>query len=253
MSDAAENLDKDAEEGANDEPEQTSSEDIAREGGWKPKDEWEGPPGEWRSAEVFNERGEWIKKHKAQDKRLNEMETQFNTRLDNSNKLHKAQMETQKAELVRKRDAAIDLADRDTANQIQGDIDNLVIPEETTTVNTGQSALDAWNQANPWVFQAGPKAAYAQSQLNIYMQSGNDVNTCLANVDADIAREFPDINHNRDNHPIPEGGSKPGGKRAARLLTMADLTNEELSIYKNMPGTWESEAVFLKAVQDGRD
>ena len=118
---AAENLDKGAEEGVSDEPEQPSSEDIAREGGWKPKDEWEGPSGEWRSAEVFNERGEWIKKHKAQDKRLNEMETQFNTRLDNSNKLHKAQMETQKAELVRKRDAAIVFERRIAACRFQRD------------------------------------------------------------------------------------------------------------------------------------
>ena len=31
-----------------------------------------------------------------------------------------------------------------------------------------------------------------------------------------------------------------------------DLTREEQAIYRNMPGTWDSEASFLKAVQDSR-
>jgi hypothetical protein len=229
-----------------------TAEDIAREGGWRPKEEWEGPPSEWRSAEVFNERGVWIKKHRDQEKRLNDLAESFNTRLDNSNKLHKAQIEAQKAELIRKRDAAIDLADRETANQVQGEIDNLATPEVAPVVNNDQTFLDNWNRENPWILQNTPKAAYAKSQFAHYQQSGQDARTALANAERDVGREFPEINPARENHPTPEGGSKPGGKRGARALTMADLTNEEARIYRSMPGTWASEKDFLKAVQDSR-
>jgi len=237
------------------EQESTTEEDVARESGWKPEGEWDDDdpnrPHKFTSAETFNARKELIKEIRVQKKRVDDLETNFNTRLDNSNKLHQQQMNAQKAELVRKRDEAIDLADRETANQIQGDIDNLNVPVEPA-VNTQQSALDNWNQSNPWIFQGGPKSAYAQSQLNLYLQQNQPVSAALSNVDADIAREFPAINPNRENHPSSEGGSKPGGKRATQALTMADLTHQEQNIYNKMPGTWESEAVFLKAVQDSR-
>lgn len=254
MSDAAENHDAGD---IQDDIKTDTAEDVARKGGWRPESEWDSDdpkkPESFSSAEVFNARGEFIGRLKAQDKRLSEMESQFNTRLDNSNKLHKAQMEAQKADLVSKRDAAIDLADRESANKIQGQIDNLDIPVEAAPANNQQASLDSWNAANPWVFQAGPKAAYAQAQLNQYLGSGQDINAAIANMESDINREFPAINNNRNNEPIPEGGSRAGGgKKTGRSLTMADLTREEQNIYRNMPGTWDSEAAFLKAVQDSR-
>ena len=224
-------------------------EDIARKGGWRPKDEWEGDESEWRSAEVFNERGDWIKKHKAQETRIDELESSFNQRLEASNKLHKIQLETQKNELIRKRDDAIDLADRSLANGYQNELDALNV---APAPSSQEASVEAWNARNPWIYQAGPKSAYAQSQLNHYLQNGNSIDTALSAVDADLAREFPAVNPGRDLQPTPEGGTKPGGKRQARSLTMADLTSEEQSIYKNMPGTWSSEAEFLKAVSDSR-
>jgi hypothetical protein len=231
---------------------QPTAEDVAREGGWRPLDEWDGPPGDWRSAEVFNERGDWIKKHRAQDKRLNDMESQFNSRLDNSNKLHKAQLDQQKADLVRRRDEAIDLADKETALKAQEEIDNIVIPMDAPQVNSDQAYLDEWNQKNQWILQNTPKAIYAKSQFNLYQDSGQDSKTALANAERDIKREFPEINPGINRQPTPEGGSKPGSKRSQKALTMNDLTQEEASIYKKMPGTWATDKDFLKAVQDSR-
>lgn len=235
---------------------QPTAEDVARKSGWKPESEWESDdpkrPGNFSSAEMFNARGEFIGRLKTQDKRINDMQSDFNTRLDNTNKIHKAQMDLQKDELIRKRDDAIDLADRESANKFQESIDSLNVTAEAAPANNQQASLDAWNQANPWVFQSGPKSVYAQSQLNTYLQHGQDIGRALSSVDADIAREFPAINTNRDKHPVSEGGSRPGGKRAPSAITMSDLTTEERAIYKHMPGTWKSEAAFLKAVQDSR-
>lgn len=242
-------------ENENEEP-QNTAEDLARSGGWKPQDEWEGPKEDWRSAEVFNERGEWIQRHKTQEKRINDIESTFNQRMDNANKIHQAQLEMQKSELQRKRDEAIELADKETANKFQDDIDTLnsqqVVEAPAAAADNQQAVLDSWNKNNPWIFQGGPKTAYARSQLQSYIGQGQSVEQAIAGVDRDIAREFPTVNTNRDKQPLTEGGTRPGAKRGSRKLGMSDLTSEELRYYRAMPGAWKNEAEFLQAVQDTR-
>lgn len=229
-----------------------TAEDVARSGGWKPKEEWEGDLSEWRSAEVFNERGEWIQRHKAQQKQIDDMQSTFNTRMDNANKLHEQQIEMQKSDLIRKRDDAIDLADKTAANGFQDDIDKLNNQTVEQPANNGQSTLDNWNSANPWILQNNPKAAYAKQQFGMYQQQGMSSDVALSNMENDVKREFPDLNPGRDKQAIPEGGSRPGNKRGARKLSMSDLSSEELKYYRAMPGAWSSEAAYLQAVQDTR-
>lgn len=229
-----------------------TAEDVARTGGWKPKEEWEGDPAEWRSAEVFNERGEWIQRHKTQQRQIDDMQSTFNTRMDNANKLHQQQVELQKAELIRKRDDAIDLADKGAANGFQDDIDKINSQAVEQPVNNGQSTLDSWNSDNPWILQNNPKAAYAKQQFGTYQSQGMSAEAALTNMENDVKREFPDLNPAREKHPTSEGGSRPGNKRSARKLSMSDLNSDELKYYRAMPGAWKSEAEYLQAVQDTR-
>jgi hypothetical protein len=230
-----------------------TAEDVARAGGWKPKDEYTGNQEDWRSAEVFNERGVWIDKHKAQEKRLSDMEGRFNSRLDSQNKLHQAQVEMQKKELVRKRDDAIDLADRDQANRYQTDLDSLnVQPEPPAPASNDDSVLDTWNASNPWILGTDPKAAYAKQQFGSYQAQGINTAQSIQAMEADVNRAFPDINPARENQPIPEKGSRPGRTRAPAKLSMSDLTSEELKYYRAMPNAWSSDAEYLQAVQDTR-
>jgi hypothetical protein len=230
-----------------------SAEDVARQSGWRPLEEFEGEPAEWRSAEVFNERGDWIKRAKAQDKRMNDLESDFNTRLENSNKLHQHQMELQKDELIRKRDDAIDDADRETANKYQDDIDKInTQPEPAAPANNNKQTLDNWNASNSWIMGSDPKAAFGKQQFANYQGQGMTIEQSISAMESDVNRAFPDLNTNRDNHPLPEKGSKPGRKAAARSLTMADLTSEERKFRAAMPGAWKDDKEFLQAVSDSR-
>ena len=232
---------------------QSSAEDVARQSGWKPLEEFEGDPAEWRSAEVFNERGYWIGKSKQQDKRIDELSNSFNTRLDNTNKLHKHQMELQKAELVRKRDDAIDDADRVTANKYQDDIDKInAQPNESLPANNSQQTLDNWNAENTWILGADPKAAYGKQQFSNYQNQGLSVEQSIAAMESDVNKAFPSLNPGRETHPLPERGTKPGRRSAAKTLTMGDLTAEERKYRSAMPGAWENDKEFLQAVQDSR-
>jgi hypothetical protein len=229
------------------------AEDKAREGGWKPKEDWKGEPEEWRSAEVFNERGEWIEKHKAQQKRMDNLESTVESRLENQRKLMELQSETQKNELIRKRDDAIDEADRDKANKYQEDIDSLNKSNETVTnSNNPEAELNSWNANNPWIMQNNPKAAYGKQQFASYQQQGMNSQQAIAAMEADVGREFPDINPQRLSAPLQEGGTPPGGIAKPRKLTMSDLTGEEKKYYQSMPSAWKDQGEFLQAVQDVR-
>jgi len=249
--------DENQEQHENKQPDMSASEEKARADGWMPEKEWDGEendkPPEFLTAEMFNARGEFIGRLKAQDKRLKEMETSFNTRMSNANQLHQQQLEVQKTELERRRDDAIDLADRKAANGFQKDLDKLNSqPVTTTTTNKEQTILDEWNDANPWILGNDPKAAYAKQQFTTYQSQGISASTAITNMLNDVNRAFPAVNNERDRQAIPEGGSKPGKKRASRKLSMTDLTSDELKYYRAMPDAWESDAAYLQAVQDTR-
>ena len=231
-------------------------EDKARADGWIPEEEYKGDenerPKEFLTAARFNARGEFIGRLKAQNKRIDEMETSFNTRMSNANKIHQQQMEVQKSDLIRKRDEAIDSADRETANGFQDDIDKLNSQPVDSGPAGDQTTLDTWNTNNPWILGNDPKAAYAKQQFVAYQTQGMSSAAAIAQMESDVNKAFPALNPERNNQPTPEGGSKPGGKRASKKLSMADLTNDELKWYRAMPGAWESEKAYLQAVQDTR-
>jgi len=198
--------DENQEQLENVQPKISAAEEKARSDGWMPEKEWDGDenekPKEFLTAEMFNARGEFIGRLKAQDKRMNELETEvqsFNTRMNNANKLHQQQMEVQKTDLERKRDDAIDLADRDAANGYQKDIDKLnQQPVESVPISNAQTVLDNWNAANPWIIGSDPKAAYAKQQFNMYQHQGMDINIAITNTENDVNRAFPALNSSRE-------------------------------------------------------
>ncbi len=234
-------------------PKISAGEEIARKGGWKPEDEHtegENRPETFVSYELFNERGKWIDRHKAQERRISEMEEGFEKRISNANKLHNQQLDFQKAELVRKRDEAIDDADREAANRYQADIDKIVPVQDEPPVNR---TLEQWNTDNAWIMDDTPKAVYAKYRFGNYGAQGLSITEAITRMESDVSREFPASNPNRSNTPSSEGGTKPGGKSSSRDLSWGDLTHDEERQYNAMPGAWTTKKDFLTAVKDVRN
>ena len=261
----AEGLEAKSEETQEQEDKEQSAtpEDIAAKSGWKPKDQFVASGGqeeEWRNAEVFNARGEWVSLEDRKDgekrvnDRINQLESDFRQRIENVNKLHKAQLELQKSDLVRKRDDAIDNADREVANQYQNDIDSINTQQVTETAppNNDNTILQQFNNQNPWIMAMDAKAAYAKQQFATYSAQGMDAEQSIAAMQADVGRSFPDVNPNRETQPVNEGGTKPGRKSKGRL-SMSDLTPDEKQTRKLMPGAWANDKEFLQAVQYTRE
>ncbi len=181
------------------------------------------------------------------------MEANFNNKMDNVNKLHAQQMEIQNSELIRKRDEAIDNADREVANKYQNDLDTINTQVQPAPVSNDQSFVDNWNQANPWIHEDSPKASYAKDRFAAYQRQGMSAEQSIQAMQVDLDRQIPAVNPKRETQPIVEGGSKPGSaKRGAAKLSMKDLTSDELKYYRAMPGAWKNEAEYLQAVQDTR-
>ena len=238
-------------------PEISEDETRASGNGWTDREAWEGKggdPDEWVSARKFNERGEMIGNIRSLKQRLDDQEKKFDARLDHNKTLHEAQMKVTIADLEAKRDDAIDLADRDKANQIQGQIDEVkatsvdVAPE---TVTNDQSALDDWNDANSWVTdEDSPKAAYAIQRFNRHLVAGKTNAQAIASMELEVAKQFPDKNERRENVATVEGGRSKPGKRAVVKLSWDQVTPEEMKWYKAI--SWKSKDDFLQAVSDER-
>lgn len=215
-------------------------------------------PEEWRSPEVFAERGKWINETKNLKTQIDSLKTDFSGQIQSLNQLHQIQMAQKILDLEAQRDSAIGEADTEQANVYQAQIDQTRKVQNATVTPAQQPgkdpAISTWEESNPWVMNPDdPKTVYANNRFANYQQQGLTPDAALKLVDSDISKAFPNVNPNRNGAAMAEGSRGPGGKRAAGPnLSMTDLTREEQNIYRAMPNAWKSEADFLKAVSNDR-
>ena len=227
------------------------------------KEAWEESgkdPEEWRSPEVFEERGKWINRVKGLEGDMKSMQTGFDQRIQGLNQLHNHQLQNTIKDLEAKRDSAIDEADTPAAKVLQEQIDQTRVVQNATQAPAQAPARDpaiaSWEADNAWVMNPDdPKTAFANAKFNQYAQQpGMTAETALKLVDSDISKAFPDVNHNRNNASVAEGARGPGGKRSAATQSVSweDLTHQEKVIYNSGPEAWGTKEKFLKAVADDR-
>jgi len=225
----------------------------AMRNGWRPKEEWNGDSDEWVSAKKFNERGQMIGDIRQLKRRLDSQEESFGNRLDHHKKLQEAQMKVAISDLESRRDEAIDLADREKANSIQSQIDDTraqAVEPAPAPAQNGQTVLDEWNANNSWVNENTPKAAFAKMMFVQHSQN-KSVEDAITATEADITKEYPDVNPRREQASTVESGRSKPGARVSSKLNWSQLTADEVKWFNVMPGTWTKEE-FLQTVQDER-
>lgn len=225
--------------------------------GYQTKEQWEesgNDPADYVTEEVFNARGDLIRQSKRQQRRIDELENRLNSqsqdyegRLENQARLSAIGLDSQRTDLQAKLEEAIDLGDRDKALSIQGNIDKLnpVIdslkeptPKPAATPQGKDPAITEWEDNNPWIMGETPKAAYTHAIYAKFKRemAGTtgvvDYPALLKQVDADLAKEFPETNPRRNAPRTAEAGS-PAGKAKAAALKESDFTAEEKSYIKN--------------------
>ncbi len=271
MSDNQDNIQDDSGETPSDNTEQNvdniqdtpKANEIAAEAGHKSREEFiaaGGKPELYQPPEVFLALKEPLRTLKQQSKKLRAQDdqiNQFSNQMQSMQTFHTAQLESQKAQLMANRDAAIEDLDSDQAKAIQRQIDSLpqAAPAPIKQAPVQSQAVQDWSNdpKNAWIDKPGAKSTYAQSQYQGYIQKGFDEQTSLNHMETDIAREFPEMNMNVNTAPVHEGGSKPGNK-PSKGVTMNDLTAEEQGIWKHSSSMWkDDQKAFLESVKNTRN
>jgi len=102
------------------------AETLAMEGGWKPKEQYNGDPAKWVSAEEFNRRGELFEKIDFQNREIKEMKRAMKEVLDHQGKIREQAysealktLKAQKAQAVEEGDSNVFLKVEEQEEQLK--------------------------------------------------------------------------------------------------------------------------------------
>lgn len=224
----------------------------AMEMGWKPKEQFleEGGNEEvWSSAREYVKYGKLQQANKDLHDKIDRIGKGFDRRVEELNKLHKAQMDAKLSELRNQQRTAVENADTEAYDHAQKQIDDL-----QKDVKSSDPLIAEWESNNPWIYDPNnPKTFAANGIFSSFMATNPGATTeqALEHLDKKMAETFPDVNPRRETAPTTEASAPTRKKRG---LTMSDLTPDERDLWRNA-GTAlfnNDEKVFLKACEDAR-
>lgn len=128
----------------------------AMEKGWKPQEEWEGDPKDWRDARTFLDRESFFKKIKSQNREIGELRSALNElgKLQ-ANIAKKAREDTIKELQVARREALQNdnLDEVDRLNDQIAEIKAAPAPQPVVPQPTTNPELEDFMERNPWFNQ----------------------------------------------------------------------------------------------------
>jgi len=199
-------------------------------------------PKEWVSEEVYRERGERIKQTTA-------LKREYDNQIRNLNLLHQVQLKNQRDELERRRDGAIEVADKASVKSIDKQIkelDRLEALTEQEQVAAKPREVVEWEEDNPWCQNKDDPRLIVANRIYVEaINAGKTIASALRLVDKEISSKFSD----KRSAPaqIVEGARKSTSKSGGDdMPTMKTLTREEQKAWDS--GLFSSEKEFLKAV-----
>jgi len=235
----------------------SDTEQKAYDQGWRPKEDFEGPEDNWKSAREYVRDGEFLATIKDLNQRMDKQGRDFDERLENTNKLHEARRLKEISDLKIQQRDAVRTSDTETFDDAQKQIDELEKVEvvETKTATTDRPVVDDWLAKNKWINDKSDKADFANDTWNGYVQRNpnSSDDEALAHVNAQLTKFYPvnNVNHRRDQQNTNETITKRG-KKGSKALTMSDLTQDEKNQWVQFGSMFKDEAAFLKAAKDTR-
>jgi len=221
MNEAAENQDQELDQDLDQEQEQEQEqEDIgtslaakAGEMGHQSKDDWVtngGDPDLWQTPETFLQLKPALTRLKDQGREIKRLKSEN----ESMTSIYSNQVDNLRQQLTTQRSEAVQEGDEVKFNQVQGQIDKLPTQNQQPVGEELSPFMQAWNAdaKNDWYRTNEVKQALANQRFSFYQQQGYSEQETVLLMKQDVDRLVPDINHNRNNAPRAEGGSKPGNK-----------------------------------------
>lgn len=235
----------------------SAEEQQARDNGWIDLEEWTSQgkdPAEWGGYKAFNKNGSILKQKYAQER-------SHQKQIEDLNKYHKLQLESQKKLYKEQQREAVENADTDAFEKAQTNIDAIdnqlseLAPKQTSE---DQRIEDEWVNNNAWFTEtdelgiATEKALYAQQAAQKLMQSysGQDL---IDKLESAVAKRFPTAqptNPNRERASLTER-SAPKASRKSEKVSFETLTAEERQMWNTFKSEMTKEQ-YLKVVENAR-
>lgn len=221
---------------------QPTGEDVARQQGWKPQEEWEGNPEDWVDAKTFNQRGEYMERIKSQSSLIKKLEKKLSTVESTMNTLaehHRKVKETERAraldELKAMKVDALDMGDHSKVAEIDDQILDIkqAAKDEVAKEPTIHPALESWIEENPWyktdAILRGAAEGLAKDLVDKDPSLQGNVEEILSRVTDTLKEEFPNKFGRKQVRSAVLEGSNGDGVSQARTPT-AKYTARHLNV-----------------------
>lgn len=264
----AEELNKDAAPGTEVKPDDkqtptyTEDEQRAIEGGWKPKDQWEGPEDEWKPAKAFLEFGELKNKLQESEKDKKKLNKMVQLMKDHHLQVRQAAYEDALKTLREERKAALASEDFAKAESLRDQIDDLrdrKVNERPLPADVEKNIQEQVQEPdpeffkfvdrNPWYKPGGrDEMSKKADQLGYAYAQGNPdwgFKEVIAQVEKDIKKLYPE-KFSTPRSPVNEPGTRgtgTGGKQKEDV----NLTPEQKAIADGFKMSYEDYAKELKS------
>ena len=238
----------------------TSIEDRAREQGWRPKEEFDGDPSKWVSAETFVAKGELIDRIEALGKKLKDSEKTIGMLKEHHTKVKETEFKRAVDFLKSQKKAAYESGDVDKIIEIDEKIAEV---KETQKAQKQQEQVEekpethpdfvSWVSDNKWYEKNGEMRADADSLGEAYARNNPNKTPqeVLEYVTKKIKKlysdEFQNPNRNRATG-VEGGGTRQGTSRDTFTLT-AEETKVMNTFVRNEIMTKDEYIAQVKAMR----
>jgi len=221
-----------------------TQESIAREQGWKPKEEWEGDPAKWVSAETFVAKGELISKIESLGKKLKDSEKAIQLLSDHNKKIKEQEFQRAINYLKGQKKVAYENGDVDKIIEIDDKIAEVKIQQKENVVAIEQKSDNqpipeflSWKEKNPWYGFDAEMTADADMFGNAYAANNPDkspeevFNYVTTKIKKIYKEKFENPNRNKAS-AVETGGRRQESKEDSIELT--DVERKAMNTFIRM-------------------
>ena len=165
-------------------------EDLAREMGWAPKDQWRGDPDQWKDARTFVRSTADI--NRSISKEVRELRETTQRLAKTSGAIAEREIARGRAELEARFAEAVEAGDVQAANQARREIDQF---ERTAPIEPQEHpAVSEFKSRNDWYGKHKGASAIAFAECDRLAQAGVfDPEAQLVAAEAEVRRRFPEL------------------------------------------------------------
>ena len=213
-------------------------EDLAREQGWVPENEWQGDKSKWRPAKEFLDRGELFGKIDTMGRELKDTKRALKALQEHHTKVKEVEYKRAIDELRALQKQHLEAGNSDgylETTELLTDMKAEQKAREVVQQNTPQNVppdprFTAWVKSNPWYGQNSDMRDFADTIGLKHAQAypDKDPEEILKFVSAQIKRAYPDSfqNSNREKPNAVEGNSSTMGTKKATF----SMSDEEVKV-----------------------